>query len=134
MDSPAAFRVMRSRGRAGLCHGGVPRARSERIVLRRVNLAGEFWDNRKRPADRDRSALRFPSGVGPDLLAQLVARKSIGLAHLDGALDFSWARDSGEGSGALIVLLRSRRVRSGPRTGTPEASWPSSLRGSSYND
>src|SRR5205823_1259404 len=80
------------------------------------------------------SALRFPSGVGPDLLAQLVAAKSIELAHLDGALDFSWARDSREGSGAFVVLLRSRRVCSVPRTGTLEPSWPSSLRGSSYND
>ena len=97
---------------------------TKRFARRRHALADQFRSARKRPDDRDRSALCLAHCPCVHLLAELVERTGA-LARLDGAVDFPRARPAGQGTASSGLLLCGRRRRSlaGGRTeAAPERS------------
>src|SRR5436190_21615392 len=109
MDSAPAIRALRAPCCDRVSNGSASVPRPKRIAVRRTHLAGERRHRRERPADRDRSALCLTLRTRVYFLAELVAAAEIRLAHLDGAVDFSRARNIGERPGPSFLFLFDRR-------------------------
>src|SRR5438046_814027 len=109
MDSAPAIRALRALCRNRVSDSSASVSRPKRIDLRRTHLAGERRHHRKGPTDRDRSALCLTLRTRVYFLAELVAAAEIRLAHLDGAVDFSRARNIGERPGPSFLFLFDRR-------------------------
>ncbi len=78
MDGTASLGPLRSRGRARLRRGRPRRTRPQWLARRRPHVADQFRPARKRPDDRDRSALRFAHRACLHLLAELVEGTAAG--------------------------------------------------------
>src|ERR1700730_2313840 len=106
MDRAHAIGDLRSPCRAFVCHNRACEPWSAWIDNRRADVAGLFRDPWKRPAHRNRSALRFALRARNYFLAEFLARKEISLADLDHSIRFSWARLAREGPRSSFVFLR----------------------------
>src|SRR5438874_12461002 len=109
MDSAPAICPLRALYRNRVSDGSAFVSRPKRIAVRRTHLARERRHRRKGPTDRDRSALCLTLRTRVYFLAELVAAADTRLAHLDGALDFSRARNIGERPGPSFLFLFDRR-------------------------
>src|SRR2546423_9841747 len=129
MDRASAIRALRPIGRIGFSNNRPRVTRRGRIANSCACLAGERRHDRERPADRDRSALRIAFWTGRHLLVELVAAEKIRLAYLDGSLDFSRPRYSGQRPGPPAVFLRAGDRRSVLRKEAPPAHRRQTFRG-----
>src|ERR1043166_6565011 len=134
MDGASAIGPLRPIRRVGFSDNCPRFARRSRFAHGLTYLAGERRHDREGPLDRNRSALCIALRPRVHLLVELVATTTIRLAHLDGALGFSWARDTGQRSGSSPVFLRGRDCRPELRKETPRALRRSTFRGPTHYD
>ena len=93
---------------ARVCDRGAREFGHAWIDNRGAGVANQSRRSRERAADRDRSALCFTLRARDHLLAELVDRKTLAVADLDGAVDFSRAGLAGQRADAACVFLRCR--------------------------
>src|ERR1043166_9141836 len=134
MDGAFAIGPLRPIRRVGFSDNCPRFARRSRFAHGLTYLAGQRRHDREGPLDRNRSAVCIALRPRFHLLVELVATTTIQLAHLDGALDFSWARNFSERSGPSPVFLRGRDCRPELRKETPRALRRSTFRGPTHYD
>src|SRR6266513_374809 len=111
MDSPPALSARRARGGHCICNSCARQSWPKRIDNRSTHLDDEYRHHRKRPVNRDRSALCFPMRSCDHLLVKLLDSKEIRMAHLDSCIHFSWAWLPRERSYASRIFLWDRAGR-----------------------
>src|SRR6266567_7730903 len=111
MDSAPALGGCRARGGHCICHGGARQSWPVWIDNRGSRLDDEHWNDRKRPVNRDRSALCFVMRSSDHLLVKLLDSREIRGANLDSGIHFSWTWPPSERSNASGIFLWDRAGR-----------------------